>query len=147
MHRALIVATFGVVLLGSGGAAAPPMFISPQHCPRGTGASQDPFYDVTAIQDRLVARGTAKALVVKGRYRAAENRGTWVLHPVRYRSQTRQLELKLSRNAGPRLRNPPCVNFSGSFTSGNPQEITIVDAKGRRITVDVRRPAGRSPRT
>lgn len=147
MRRALILSTFGAFLLGSTGTAAPPVLISPQHCPRGAGASQDPFYDVSAVRDRLVRRGTGKALVVSGRYRAAENSGTWSLHTVRYRSQARRLDLELRRNAGPRLRNPPCVSFTGSFANGDPSTVTIRDAQGRLITVDVHRPAGAAPRT
>jgi hypothetical protein len=138
----------GVVVLGSLGAApAPRVLISPQHCPRGSGASHDPFYDVTAITDRLTDRGRSTVLHVRGRYRTDDNSGTWTLHPLRYRSHSRMLDLELRRTPGPRLRNPPCVNFSGTFTSGNPLDVLITDVRGRRITVDVHRPVGPQPRT
>ncbi len=146
MRRALIVSTLGVALLGSGGASAARVYVSPRHCPAGTGATHDPFYDVTATQERLTNRGQAKALEVRGRYRAAENSGTWELHTVRYRSNSRMLDLELRRAPGPRLRNPPCASFSGSFTNGNPLDVRIADTKGRAITVDVHRPTGPSPR-
>ena len=146
MRRALIVSTLGVVLLGSGGGAAPRVMISPRHCPGGTGATHDPFYDVTAIQERLTNRGSSTALQVKGRYRATEDSGTWALHTVRYRSNSRMLDLELRRTHGPRLRGNPCVNFSGSFTNGNPLDVRIADSKGRAITVDVHRPSGPQPR-
>jgi len=146
MRSALIVPTLGFVLLGSGGAAPPPTIISPQHCPAGTGATHDPFYNVTAIQGRLTNRGRSTALAVEGRYRATENSGTWELHTLRYRSNSRMLDLELRRSPGPRLRNPPCVNFSGTFTNGNPLDVSIVDSKGRRITVDVHKPTGAQPR-
>jgi hypothetical protein len=91
-------------------------------------------------------RGRAHALVVSGRYRANENSGTWALHTVRYRSVSRMLDLELRRASGPRLRNPPCVNFSGSFTNGNPADVRIRDPKGRSITVHVHEAAGPQPR-
>jgi hypothetical protein len=145
MRRALIASILGVMLLGSDGAAAR-VYISPKHCPAGTGATHDPFYDVTATQGRLTNRGRSTALQVRGRYRATENSGTWELNTVRYRSHSRMLDLELRRSPGPRLRNPPCVNFSGSFTNGNPLDVRITDSKGRRITLDVHRPSGASPR-
>lgn len=149
MRKALIVSILGAVMIGSGGAAAAPapVFISPHRCPvNAGGASQDPFYDVRAIQGRQVDRGRSTALVVSGRYRATEPSGQWTLHVVRYRANSQMLDLELRRAPGPIIRNPPCVNFTGSFTNGNPKDVLITDRNGRRITVPVHQASGPSPR-
>jgi hypothetical protein len=136
--RQAILAIGGAVLLGSSAAAAP-VFISPVHCPRGTGATHDPFYDVTAIQDMMPGPGAPKPLRVRGQYRIGVTTGRLVLHEADYGKHSHLLRLDLRRVPGPRIRNR-CMSFSGSFQRQAVRDVSIMDSRGRSIRVRVDRP-------
>jgi hypothetical protein len=132
MHKALVLLTAATVLLPTGAADARPIHIGPLFCPRGTGVTRDPFYDVRATQNRH-GRGS---LFVRGQYRLLERSGRLSLSQSGRNSRLVRLELR--RRLGPNVRNR-CVSFSGSFRSAFAHDVQIRDWRGRAIWVPIRR--------
>jgi hypothetical protein len=132
MQKALILLTAASVMLPSSGGQAARIHISPVFCPRGTGVTRDPFYDVRATQSRH-GRG---ALFVRGQYRLLERSGRISLSE-RGRS-SRLVRLDLRRRLGPNVRHR-CVSFSGSFRPTSAHDVQLSDWRGRAIWVPIRR--------